>query len=394
MTHPDSDPLALRQNWIRVNATALAKNIQVLKRDVAVASHTTPEREDNQPSGILRAPSPKLMAVVKANAYGHGFEAARYLRDAGADAFGVTTLDEALAVQQAGIDTHATPILLFAPLTDAAQARLAVERGFHITVCDSGHLDLIEAAERETGAAAFPHLKVDTGMGRLGLNVEAATTLARRRAQWAGAYTHFARASEKNLAPTRAAFNKFLTFTRDCGGSGIDFGIRHCANSAAALRLPESRLDMVRLGTIVYGQMPTSYAARPAGLSDATFQAQARVVFVHDLFPGDTVGYGSEFTASKQMRVAVVPVGFADGFGVAPVSLYRGWRGVRQIVADRNREPYVLLRGKKALVLGRVAMQMIVVDVTGFEPRIAPGEIADVPMRRLSANRMPLVYDS
>ena len=94
------------------------------------------------------------------------------------------------------------------------------------------------------------------------------------------------------------------------------------------------------------------------------------------------------------MRVAVVPIGFADGFGVAPVSLYRGWRGLRQILADRNRKAHVMLHGKKAPVLGRVAMQMIVVDVSGIDPPVSPGDVADVPMRRLSANRMPLVYDS
>ena len=322
MIQPGSDALAIHQNWICINAAALSNNVQVLRRDI-IAGATA---------------EPKLMAVVKANAYGHGFEAARHLRDAGADALGVTTLDEALAVQQVGIDPHATLVLLFAPLTVATQARLAVERGFHVTVCDGGHLDLIEAAERELGVAAFPHLKVDTGMGRLGLDVEAAVLLARRRPQWGGIYTHFARASERDLAPTVAAFKKFSDFLHECMMNDIDVGLRHCANSAAALRLSASRLDMVRLGTLVYGQMPTQYAKRPVGLSDATFQAQARVVFVHDLKPGDSVGYGSEFTASRAMRVAVVPVGFADGFGVAPTSLYRGWRGVRQIVAE-SRDP-------------------------------------------------------
>ena len=370
--------LALHQNWIRINNSVLANNVRVLKQAFAMGD----------------GPAPKLMAVVKANAYGHGVVSATTMRDAGADAFGVTTLDEALAVQKAGIDPDATPVLLFAPLTDSAQARLAVERGFHLTICDDAHLDLIEQVEFDLGVKANLHLKVDTGMGRLGLPAKDAYHVAARRQIWAGAYTHFARASEKSLAATGEAIRKYEQFLNDCAGLGLTIELRHCANSAAALRLPETRKDMVRIGTLLYGQMPTSFAARPVGLSDATFQAQARVVFVHDLLPGDTVGYGAEFTARKRMRVAVVPIGFADGFGVAPVSLYRGWRGMRQIVADRSRKPHVLLHGKKAFVLGRVAMQMIVVDVSDIEPQVRPGDIADVPMRRLSSNRMPLVYDS
>ncbi|HEX5324216.1 MAG TPA: alanine racemase C-terminal domain-containing protein, partial [Capsulimonadaceae bacterium] len=161
--------------------------------------------------------------------------------------------------------------------------------------------------------------------------------------------------------------------------------------SAALLRLPESRLDMVRAGTLLYGQYPSADVPRLSGLQTKTWLMQARVVFVHDLSPGSPVGYGAEITVKRKTRAAVLPIGFADGFAVSPNSLFRGTRGLRAVL--KQDQPHVFLQGYKAPVLGRVAMQMIVVDVTDLPQMVRPGDIADVPARRLSASaRLPKIY--
>jgi alanine racemase len=367
----DISPESIQQRWITIDTTALAGNVRVLKE-------------------FIGAGGPKLMAVVKANAYGHGAAAiAPVLREAGADWFGVTTLDEAIELIEAGIDSTKTPILLFAPLTTAEQVRAAIDNDLHLTVCDDSHLDLIEAAGTGPRKPNL-HLKVDTGMGRLGCAPAEALTVAGRWRGWAGVYTHMARAADDGLTSARRQLTKFLDFLRLCERNGFQMGIRHCANSAAAIRMPDARLDMVRIGTALYGQMPSEFVTRLPGLSPDTFQAHAQVVFVRSLESGDSVGYGSEFVASKTMRTAVLPIGFADGFGVAPSSLYSGMRGVKKLIAERDpaRQPHVILNGQRAQVLGRIAMQMIVVDVTGFDPPIKIGDTADIPMRRLSAGAL------
>jgi alanine racemase len=361
----------LEQRWITIHTDALAGNIRVLK-------------------GVLGRPGPKLMAVVKANAYGHGAVAVSpVLRDAGVDWFGVTTLAEGLELVAAGIDPLATPILLFSPLATLEQVRAAVESGLHLTVCDDAHLALVEAV---ASASIRPrlHLKVDTGMGRFGYSPALAMSVAGRWADWAGVYTHIARASDRETGDAERQIATFSSFVDQCVRSGLKMGVRHCANSAAALRLPNSRMDMVRIGTVVYGQTPSVFVPRPAGLVSDTFLAHAQVVFVRDLATGQSVGYGSEFVAHRLLRVAVLPIGFADGFGVAPESLFAGMRGLKHLLAGSRpaKQAFVTLHGRRAYVLGRVAMQTIVVDVTAFDPPVKLGDVADIPMRRLSASAL------
>ena len=358
--------------WVTVSLPALRANAQCLRALL-----------DASASG----PSPRLMAVVKANAYGHGaFQAARAFLEGGADALAVTTLSEALELTDAVIDSRETPILVFAPLVTREQLELAVARGLHLTVCDSDHVRLAREAAKAQGETARLHLKVDTGMGRLGLAPTDALNVARQFAndefsQWAGVYTHFARASEPDLTPTRTQLAIFEKFCNDLGMSGLTGVLRHCANSAALIRLPESRLDMVRAGTVLYGQAPSASVLLPDGIRRDSWKMQARVVFVHDLEPGATVGYGAEYLVKRPTRAAVLPIGYADGFTLQPASLTAGPRGLKSWLdsALGRRRPHVLFDGKRAPVLGRVAMQMIVVDVGGFSPPIRAGDVATGP---------------
>lgn len=371
---------ALYDAWVRIRAGALRGNLRAIKEHLAGPGA-----------------APKLMAVVKADAYGHGARrAALAFREAGADCFGVTTLPEAIEICEAGIDSSKTPVLVFAPLVLQEQVRAALSLGLHITVCEEEQCRMAARTAASMKTVAPLHLKVDTGMGRLGLPPEQALTVARslegkKNARLAGVYTHFSRAGEENLAPTRAQLAQFEALCRALEARGIHPERRHAANSAAAIRLPEARLDMVRIGTLLYGQYPSSFIPKIEGLREDAWTMQARVVFVHELPAGSTVGYGAETRVRRLTRAAVVPVGFADGFAVSPNSLFRGARGLRAWF--KAEPPHVLLQGRKAMVLGRVAMQMIVVDTTDLPQPVRAGDIADIPARRLSASaRLPRIY--
>ena len=185
--------VALCGAWVRVNSWALARNLQAV-RDVITA----------------HSPGCKLCAVVKADGYGHGAAAAaRTFVDAGAHYLAVTTIDEALELAANGIDPARTPVLAFAPASNPEQLAVAVRFGLHITVCDREQAHAVAAASRQHGSPANVHVKVDTGMGRLGLTADgavdvAAHVFASRDLRLAGVYTHFARAAEPSSRPTPA----------------------------------------------------------------------------------------------------------------------------------------------------------------------------------------------
>ena len=371
--------------WIDVDVDSLRSNATVLIKST---------REPG-------SPTPRLMAVVKADGYGHGATlAATAFIEGGADWLAVTTFTEAadlpaslLPKFDAGPDCQdVNGVLIFAPPTDSSQALYAITHGITMTVCDRDHLEIVAKAAACAGQNGRVHLKVDTGMGRLGLSPNASFEVARAIADcpnvtMTGVYTHFAQALAVDLTPTRRALDAFTDCCNRLREAGIDPGIRHAANSAASLRLPESRLDMVRIGTLLYGQYPGPSVPRVDGLSTKTWSMSARAVFVHDVLAGTTVGYGAEYRAKTSRRVAVLPVGFGDGFATAPTSLYHGFRGVKTVLGQilGKGQPYVTFDGHKAPVLGRVAMQMIVVDVTDIPTKVEIGSIATIPMRRIAA---------
>jgi alanine racemase len=338
--------------------------------------------------------APKLMAVVKANGYGHGSTiAALAFRTGGADAFAVTSLNEASELVAAGIDPNDTPILTFSPMVTEEQCQHSVFLGLHNTVCNVTQVELLNDAAAAAGKKVNVHLKVDTGMARLGLRPAEALGVAReinerRSLVLAGVYTHFATSFADDLSATRKQLKMFEEFCTELNNLAITGFLRHCANSAAILRLPESKLDMVRIGTLLYGQYPTKKAAMVPGLLGNTMSLRARVIFVKELPAGTPVGYGAEYVTRRPTRIAILPVGFADGVGMLPGSLTKGWRGVNMLAAQflRPRAATVKFGDFDAKVLGRIAMQMMAVDVTDSPEQIGEGEIATVPARRLAVS--------
>ena len=361
--------------WITVSRSALRHNFASLQRLLAST-----------------APPPQIIAVVKANGFGHGTgETARILEKAGADFFAVTTPLEALELRDAGVTAR---ILVFLPPL-LEQLETLIDADCDLTLADeAGFLPLAEAARRQ-GKKINVHLKVDTGMGRLGVLPDEALLLAQRldresSLHLAGIYTHFARALEKDESTTREQFRVFQTVLSQLGKAGIQPGLRHCANSAALVRFPEMRLDAVRPGTILYGQYPSAAVPRSLDLQE-TWRMSARVVSVRQVPAGSPLGYGGEFVTRRPTTLAVLPIGYADGFSVAPTSASRGWRGVKALL--RPQVLTVTLQEKKAPVVGRISMQICTVDVTEI-PNVQVGDVVTIPVRRIMASsRLPRIYE-
>jgi alanine racemase len=284
------------------------------------------------------------MAVVKANGYGHGaVRVARAALGGGATWLAVATLDE--ANELTGL-VHPERILVMGGMVPE-QAAAAAASGFAIGVSS-----LEFARALEGGEDVVPvHLKVDTGMGRFGASLDEAESLAKfieRSAglRLAGTWTHFASAGTDE-AMTRAQFERF---THALDTLGVDPGLRHVCNSAATLRYPEMALDAVRAGIAVYGcEWP---GAAPA------LALRSMVTHVKTVPKGTTVGYGALWSAPAQARVATVAIGYADG-----VHRARGNRG------------HVLVRGRRAPLIGAVSMDAITIDVSDVDG-VAVGDVA------------------
>jgi alanine racemase len=338
----------------------------------------------------------RVMAVVKADAYGHGaVETSKAVVAAGADAVAVTRLEEALELRAAGV-TH--PILVF-DSTLPELAEQAVAANLEQTVCTTELAEAMSRAAAGQGKTARVHVKVDTGMGRLGILPKDASAFVGRIAslpaiEVAGTYTHFATAIERDLGQTRGQLRTLQSVLAELRAAGLPVGLAHAANSAALVRLPESRLDMVRPGTLLYGQYPSRFVPKMLDLRE-TWRLVARISFVKSLPPGHAVGYGAEFRTRRESIIAIVPIGYADGLTMAPESLLRRQMSLsRQLLSIvRPRIPLqVVIHGRKAPIVGRVAMQMCAVDVTDI-PGVQVGDQVVLPARRLAvSSRVPKVY--
>ncbi len=289
----------------------------------------------------------RVMAVVKADAYGHGSAViAKELETLGCTDFAVACLSEAQELRESGINGS---ILILGP-TDARFAGEITEGNF-IQSCDS--FDYAHALSEKGGAHI--HIKVDTGMSRIGIYCHGKADIDRAADEIEsisklnniiidGIFTHFADSDGESREYTDRQFSVFTSLLNELEKRGINVGTRHCCNSAATLRYPEMRLDMVRAGIILYGLMPS------ANLSDAlirpAMKLSARVCAVHELKKGDCVSYGCTYRADKDTRVAVISIGYADGFS----RVYSG-------------RPMIKINGSVFSTVGKICMDMCIVDI-------------------------------
>ena len=371
-THPQG-----HTSWVEVSLRALRHNLAEVKSFVG--------------------PSVKVMAVVKGDAYGHGaVGASRAFAEAGADYLAVTTLEEALEIREGGITT---PMLVFSPLLpDQVEAALAND--LDQTVCELALAESISRTAEKMGKTARIHVKIDTGMGRLGVAVDDCPDFMYRLAnlsgmEVAGVYTHFANALDQDISDARKQNARFAEVIELLKSKDMPAGLCHAANSAGLLRLNDAHYDMVRPGTILYGQYPTRHIESRLNLED-TSCLKARIVALRKLPAGSRVGYGSEYKASRPIIAAVLPIGYSDGFTLVPESIaQRAMRPARMIAArllGGRQVPHVTIHGQRAPVIGRVSMQMCSVDVTHI-PGVQLGDEAIIPSRRVTtSSRIARVY--
>ncbi len=326
-----------------------------------------------------------IMAVVKANAYGHGaLSVAKLFQTMEVPYLAVTTLEEGLELRRGGITV---PILVFCPM-QAWEAPAMAEASLTPTIDD---VDALEAFAQAAGEGKWPvAVKVDTGMGRYGVLPERVASLAftlmeQKNLSLEHLYSHFALPSDAELSKNQLSL--LLKAAKEVEALGIHGFKKHIAGSIGAQLMPEARLDMVRIGSLLYGQ--SVCGETPLNL-ETTWRFIARITQVREARAGEKIGYGLEYTAKKNMKVGVIPVGYYDGFGVetrarvetVPNAFRQFAREVGKVAAKRRRGVY---KGERLLpVLGRIAMQTTVIDLTGLE--LGVGDTVEVPMRRTTSN--------
>jgi alanine racemase len=289
------------------------------------------------------APGVKFMAVVKANAYGHGAPAvARAAVDAGADYLAVANLKEALELREAGITC---PVLI---LTESPTSVMddVVQYDLSQTLYSFSEAQALSREAQKRKKSARVHIKIDTGMGRVGVAPSEAIAFITKTAslpgiEVEGVFTHFARADNPQDSFTR---EQFLRFTQISSRTG-NIPIKHSANSAAVLFHPETHLDMVRVGLMMYGLYPQSSARGLVDLKPA-LSFKSRVAYLKRIPAGTPVSYGSTYVTPCETTVATIPVGYADGFS--------------RRLSNRG---HVLVRGNRYPVVGRVTMDLTLVNV-------------------------------
>jgi alanine racemase len=344
-----------------------------------------------------RVGSAQVMAVLKANAYGHGLEAVARCLAPQADALAVALVEEGIALRRRGIDK---PVLVMGG-TWTRQIPLFVEHDLAITVPSIARLQDVEDAAAAAGKVARAHLKIDTGMERVGVRwynalslLEASVRTTHVRVE--GIYSHFANADADDLSHARLQMERFAEVLRFYERHSLPVPPRHFANSAAILRMPESHLDMVRPGILLYGVYPYPGAPRVVEVKPA-LSWRTRVVYFKVVEPGSPVSYGSTWKSDHRVRVVTVPVGYGDGY-----------------FRSMSNRAQVLLRGRREPQVGTICMDQMMVDIEWGEgwngdevvligeqgdARVTVEELAGwagtIPYEILTAisERVPRIYD-
>jgi alanine racemase len=305
----------------------------------------------------LLAPNVKVLAMIKAEAYGHGMAGvARAAERAGASMLGFASLSEALSL---GNEARALPRLVVG-WTPGWLAEQAIQNDVTCMVCDLETADEFAHAAQAIGKRARVHVKVDTGMHRLGFMPEEAVDAIAKIASLEalvleGAFTHFAKADESDPSYTQSQFEKFKRILNEIKARGIHIPIKHCANSPTILRFPEMHLDMVRPGIILHGLDPSDDVLCPSDFKPV-MTLKTMIASVKVLPPGSPVSYGGTYLTQGYERIAVIPVGYADGFRRKPTN----WGEV-------------LVHGQRAPLVGRVCMDQCMISVTHI-PEVQLGD--------------------
>lgn len=328
-----------RLNWLEINLKNYQHNFNSVRK--------------------LIGTNVKIMAVVKANAYGHGLvEIARQAQKSGAGYLGVVCLHEARLLRESG---NRLPILIFNYI-EPNSVEAAIKLDTSLTVMDEKVLKVIDKSARRQNKLVKIHIKIDTGMHRAGMLPGDALRLIPsvenyKNVYLEGVFTHLATSDEKSLDFTKEQLTLFARCISKLKENGINPPLIHAANSGAVLRLPSAYYDMVRPGIIMYGLAPSAdfrlpFHPKPV-LSWKSIIAQIR-----NIGKGETVGYGRTFKAAKKTMVGLVPVGYADG-----------------LRRELSNKWHVLVKGRKAPIIGRISMDQMSVDLSQIPNVEIGGEI-------------------
>lgn len=322
-----------RPTWVEIDLNALASNFQLIQRQVS--------------------PAVKVLAVVKANAYGHGAAAcARRLADEGADWFGVALPEEGIELRKSGITQ---PILCLAGFWEG-QAGACIQHSLTPVVYRLDMIDAVDRAARDARIIANVHLKIDTGMGRLGVRFDEVQAFMASLSRFAnvridGLMTHFAAADDPTCRPlTEDQIARFGEVAKVFRASGHNPTYLHSANSAGIYSHPRAWGNLIRPGGVLYGLwrdiLPPSaqhHELKPV------MSLRSQITLLKWVPAGETIGYGCTFEASRKTLVATIPIGYDDGYP----------RGL-------SNRAHVIVRGAFASVIGRISMDLTLVDVTGI----------------------------
>lgn len=328
--------------WIEVSRSRIENNVRLVRDRIG--------------------PDVRLMAVVKANAYGHGAATvARWLLNTGADALGVISVGEARSLRAAGIRV---PIHVLGAIPPG-RADEVVRYDLRPVVFDLEFARALEVMGERAGREIEVTVKVETGMNRHGLEGERldevmAFLAGARFVRVSGLATHFARSDEDDPEPTLRQLSRLNAAIRRYRALGHALPLCHAANTAATLLYPETHLGMVRCGLALYGLHPSEATRRGfrGGTLQPALELKARIVDLRTVREGDAVSYGGTWRAPRPTRIAVLPAGYSDGY--------------RRDLSNRG---HALVRGRRAPILGRVCMNLTMVDVTEI-PGAAKGDVA------------------
>jgi alanine racemase len=323
----NSENFPLRPAWVEIDLARLRNNLRLIRADL--------------PSQV------QLMAVVKDEAYGHGaLDVARVAIEEGAWGFGLSTLEEAMALRDDGIKA---PLLL---LGERQEAELEWCVAHDLTVCvNEPHVvSKLAKIAANFGKQVPVHVKIHTGMSRYGVRWDEALplvekTLAEKSLSLEGVMTHFSQSDEAEKTFANLQFARFNEVLQALDEKKISVKLRHTCNSGGFLDLPHAHLDMVRVGILIYGVFPSTVCRKIPGI-EPVMSVKAKIAAIQKLKPGEVVGYGMRYTATSERRIAILPIGYGDGFPRV-----------------RN-EGCALIHGRRAPIVGGIAMDALMVDIT------------------------------
>ena len=322
--------------WTEINLDVLCNNIKAIRSYVN--------------------PSAKVMGVVKADAYGHGYlEVAKTLLSGGADALGVACLDEAIQIRRCGIEC---PILILGnSRTDEAETLI---KNHVMPACyEYSFAKVLSDVACSLGRKAKIHIKVDTGMGRVGFRYtddkEAGEISLNEIIKIAnlpgicvdGIFTHFAVADEDDDEYTNLQFERFLEICKRLEEAGVHIPVKHCANSAAIIRFPHMHLDMVRAGIVLYGLKPSSFVECDFLGIEPVMTFKAKTTNIKTVEKGSSISYGRKYKSDMERRIATIPVGYADGYS--------------RVLSNKAQ---VIVNGELCNIVGNICMDQCMIDVT------------------------------